>query len=312
MTLLVPALPPAVIRLLDDQLSVARVSQLLAAGLSRQFVRAQVLARRWQRYGDHCVVAHNFLPTRPQRMWLAVLEPAPPVCLAGLTSLETGGLRFFGRELQDIHILVRRGSTSGRAAGVRVHESRRFRAGDIDRAAPIPRTTMPRSALDAAAWQPSIRYACALLAAVVQQGLCRPDELQDELGRVGRIRHKRHLRLAVLDIAGGAHALGEIDVAALCRRFDLCPPDRQRVRKDRNGRTRFLDCEWVLPDGSIVVLEVDGSHHMTVEHWEADLKRERDVVISGRRVLRATASEARYDQAELARDLAAIGVPRLL
>lgn len=76
--------------------------------------------------------------------------------------------------------------------------------------------------------------------------------------------------------------------------------------------TRYLDCEWILPDGSVVALEIDGAHHMEVEHWENDMKRERGVVISGRRVLRATANEARYEQSELAADLEAIGVPRLV
>ena len=98
----------------------------------------------------------------------------------------------------------------------------------------------------------------------------------------------------------------------MCRRFGLLPPDRQVIRRDRNGRRRYLDCEWRLPNGSIVVLEVDGAHHLEVEQWEADVKRERGVVITGRRVLRATANEARHDQAELAADLEAIGVPRLV
>jgi very-short-patch-repair endonuclease len=61
-----------------------------------------------------------------------------------------------------------------------------------------------------------------------------------------------------------------------------------------------------------VVLEVDGSHHLDVEHWGADIKRERKVVITRRTVLRATAFEARYEQAELAADLLAIGIPRLV
>jgi hypothetical protein len=41
------------------------------------------------------------------------------------------------------------------------------------------------------------------------------------------------------------------------------------------------------------------------------MKRERGVVISGRRVLRATAFEARNEQPELVADLEAIGIPRL-
>jgi hypothetical protein len=292
---------------------VATLKQLVGVGVSSHHVEAQVAAHRWRRYGEHCVVAHNSVPTRRQWMWVALLDHPEPVALAGLTALEVGGLRFFGRETQDVHIVVRRGTKPRGLAGVTVHESRRFRDGDIRRTDGLPHTPYPRSALDAGAWQPHPRYACGLLAAVVQQRLCSPAELEQALATVGRIRHKQHMRLAVHDIAGGAEALSELDVAALCRRFGLCAPTRQRVRRDRHGRKRYLDCEWTLPDGSEVVLEVDGAHHLEVAHWEADVKRERATVVAGRTarrtVLRATATEVRLEPAQLAGDLLAIGVP---
>jgi very-short-patch-repair endonuclease len=81
------------------------------------------------------------------------------------------------------------------------------------------------------------------------------------------------------------------------------------VRRDPSGRKRYLDCEWNLGNGVIVVLEVDGSHHLTVEHWEADIRRERKIVTSGRLVLRATSAELRLDPHEVATDLRALGVP---
>jgi hypothetical protein len=190
-----------------------------------------------------------------------------------------------------------------------VHESRRLVPTDLVMADGLPRLGAARSAIDAAAWQPHVRYACALLAAVVQQGICSPLDLAATLATVGRVRHKQPMRLAIADITGGAEALGEIDIARMCRRFGVLPPHRQEMRLDRSGRRRFLDCEWRLRVGSIVVLEVDGSHHRLVEHWESDLRRERDLVISGRRVLRCTASEARMDQSALVADLLALGVP---
>ena len=38
----------------------------------------------------------------------------------------------------------------------------------------------------------------------------------------------------------------------------------QVVRLDKEGRRRYLDCVWVLADGRVVVLEVDGSFHAEV------------------------------------------------
>jgi hypothetical protein len=297
-------------RMLTAQSGVATYPQLVAAGLSTHQVRAQVEARRWTRYGDRCVVTHNAEPTRRQWMWVAVLDNRGPAALAGFSALEVRGFRYFGEEAGLIHVVVRRGSAYHRFPGVHVHESRRFRVTDVVATDGIPRLTAARSAVDAGAWQPSARYACGVLAAVVQQRICLPADLGEALRTVGRVRHKRAMRLAVADITGGAEALSEIDIATLCRRSGLQPPYRQRVRTDRQGRRRYLDCEWVLDDGRVVVLEVDGAHHLLVEHWEADIRRERDVVLSGRHVLRATANEARHDPDQLAADLAAIGVPR--
>jgi hypothetical protein len=296
-------------RLLSHQDNVATIPQLVAAGVSAHGVKAHVDARRWTRYGDRCIVAHNSTPTRAQWRWIAVLDNRGPAALAGFSALEVRGFTFFGDEPGLIHVVVQRGARYHRFPDVKVHESRRFSPADIVVARGVPRLPAARSAVDAGAWQAHPRYACAVLAAVVQQRICSALDLDAALQTVGRVRHKQAMRLAVDDIAGGAEALGEIDVAAMCRRFGLRPPRRQRFRRDRAGRRRYLDCEWELEDGRVVVLEVDGSHHVEVEHWEADMKRERGVVISRRTVLRCTATEARHDQRALAADLVAVGVP---
>jgi very-short-patch-repair endonuclease len=66
-----------------------------------------------------------------------------------------------------------------------------------------------------------------------------------------------------------------------------------------------------LPNGEVVVLEIDGGHHLEVTHWEADMKRERAVVITRRWVLRATVFEIRLEAASVFSDLRAMGVPTL-
>ena len=109
---------------------------------------------------------------------------------------------------------------------------------------------------------------------------------------------------------GGAESLSEIDVAKLCRVFGLRPPDRQKMRRDSQGRKRYLDCEWDTEVG-VIVLEIDGAHHMDVAHWQADMKRERQIVIGRRWVLRASSYEARAEQSQLAADLRAMGVPSI-
>lgn len=278
--------------------------------LTRGFLRAQLDAGRWTRWGDHLVLAQNAPPTRQQVMWMALLDAGPPAALASHTALEVAGFVPFAREAQDVHVVIPRGARCAPLPGLRVHESRRLDPADLVLDGGPPRTDPARSALDAAAWQPFPRFACALVGAVVQQRLCRVADLEDALARVGRIRHKAYLRLAVADLAGGSTTTGEMDVLRLCRRFGLVRPRRQVQRVDLDGRVRYLDCEWELEDGRCAVLEVDGRHHLDVGSWQADMRRERALVVSGRPVLRATNIELRLEPGPVARDLIALGVPR--
>ena len=128
-----------------------------------------------------------------------------------------------------MHLLVPRGAKVTRFAGVVVHESRRLGEARWTHDRGLTRTEDPRSVIDAAAWQPWPRFACLMLAAAVQQRVCTPAELEHALSYVGRVRHKAFLRVALADISRGAHSLGELDIAAICRRYGLVAPQRQLV-----------------------------------------------------------------------------------
>lgn len=86
-------------------------------------------------------------------------------------------------------------------------------------------------------------------------------------------------------------------------------PDRQRIRTDRAGRRRWTDCEWDLPDGTTLVLEVDGSFHLEVRQQGEDFKRARRITTRHRMVVRCSAYELRHEMHEVAVDLIALGVP---
>ena len=93
----------------------------------------------------------------------------------------------------------------------------------------------------------------------------------------------------------------------MCRRFGLALPDRQVKRRDSTGRLRFTDCEWRLPDGRTLVLEVDGGFHMDAEHWEDDIARQRGLTATDRLVIRCTSRELRDEPERVARDLRLLG-----
>ena len=126
---------------------------------------------------------------------------------------------------------------------------------------------------------------------------------------IRKLRHGKTFGLVLGDIAGGAQSFAEINVGKVCAEAGLTPPDRQVVRLDKEGRRRYLDCVWVLPDGRVIVLEVDGSFHAEVRAWWKDMKRERAVVVQGDTVLRCSSMELRLEPNDVIADLRAIGVP---
>jgi very-short-patch-repair endonuclease len=104
----------------------------------------------------------------------------------------------------------------------------------------------------------------------------------------------------IADVEGGATALSEIDLLELCRRFRLPPPDLQRRRIDESGRFRYVDAEWTA---ARLLVEIDGSHHMDVRHWAADMLRQNQVWVAGDRILRFPAWLVRTEPATAAHQI---------
>nr|MDT0665027.1 DUF559 domain-containing protein [Micromonospora sp. DSM 115978] len=85
------------------------------------------------------------------------------------------------------------------------------------------------------------------------------------------------------DVEGGSHSLPEVEMAQLCRKAGLPPPQRQAERYDDHGRRRYLDLLW--PEHRLAV-EVDGAFHRDAKTWNDDLDRQNDVATTGVTVLR--------------------------
>ena len=146
--------------------------------------------------------------------------------------------------------------------------------------------------------------------AAVQQRLTTPEHLLGWVRTLRPLRRAAELRELLGDVAGGSQSLAEVDVLRLCRSWGLAAPRRQKRRRDRSGRARFTDCEWDLPDGRVLVLEVDGAFHIDVESYTEDVRRHRGLTTDRRIVIRCTAQELRHEPLGLLQDLIALGVPR--
>lgn len=265
----------------DDDLSPMSLPELKAYGIGWYEVRSQVRARRWQWLG-RAIVLHNGPVTRLEQERAALITCGPRSALTSFTASARWGLQ--GWDRPEVHVLAPAGTRRPDFPGLVLHRTVDWAAADI---APARRLHRPAGALVMATESlVNVRYACAVLAAGVQQRLVPAAALHPALDRLPKLRHHRALRLAVYDIEQGAQALSEIDFVALCRRYRLPPPIQQAVRVEPNGRRRYLDALWRRADGSLLAAEVDGAIHRRPERWMADDLRQNEVVIAGTPVLR--------------------------
>ncbi|MEV0901038.1 hypothetical protein [Actinoplanes sp. NPDC049802] len=251
-------------------------------------VRGHLRARRWRRLCRGILCTTNGSLVRAQQLWVAVLAAGPEALLAGVTALTEAGVRGLREENLRVLIPAARSRTlripamppdmpALRVTRTRVLPEEHRQAGHP------PRVVTARALVDAAAWAPSDAAARTIIAATLQQKRVTPDEVLEVLAMRRRLPWAGTIRRTVLDVAGGAEALSEIDFLDLCLRFRLPRPSLQRVRRDASGRRRYLDAYWPMWR---LHVEVDGSHHMDARQWEDDMLRQNLVWIDGDRILR--------------------------
>ncbi|WP_404380660.1 endonuclease domain-containing protein [Knoellia locipacati] len=301
--------PAAVTALTNAQDGMVARRQLRPLGVNRDHVAAGVRAQRWAERSSVVVSTFTGELTRRQHAWLGVLHAGPPAIVGGYTALEFHGLKNWHRD--DLTILVDCEEHLEPLAGISWFRTRRPLGLWHSREHALPLARVEPAVLLCAAYEPSWRTAQGLLAAVVQQRLTTAARLREQMERLKPLRRAPRFRVLLAEIEGGAGSLAEVDVTRMCREQGLPRPHRQRRRKDTGGRWRYTDCEWDLPGGTTLVLEVDGAFHMEVEHWEDDLRRHRGLTRPGRLIVRCTSREIRDEPFQVAGDLRALGLRAL-
>ncbi|WP_410812324.1 hypothetical protein [Micromonospora sp. 067-2] len=266
-------------------LTTPQATRLLTEGV----VRGRIHSGRWRSICRGVLLTGNGRLTRDQQLWVAVLAAGPDAVLAGVTAAAEAGVR--GLRHEPLHVLVPAARRAARTSlrrlpidmpAVLVHRTTILPGAHRQLGRP-PRTTTARALVDAAGWATGVDEAQGLLAAGCQQRRVLPQELDAVLDVLPRASRRQLIRQTAGDIAGGAHALSEIDFLRLCRQHRLPAPDLQEHRVDAAGRNRWLDAYWRKWR---VQAEIDGAHHMDARQWAADMRRQNDVWTSGDRILR--------------------------
>ncbi|OFE15975.1 hypothetical protein BA895_05215 [Humibacillus sp. DSM 29435] len=265
---------------------VAHRADLRAAGLSRHDVASEVNAGRWRRAGRHTVVIGTSEPQGEALWWRAVWETGAGAALDGATALLASGLTGFMTDAIDVCLPAdnRRHSVPGVRRHQRVRQPEPIGAG-------VPRVRPEHAAIHAAQWARTDRQATLVLCLVIQQRLVSPPMLLEAWSAVRRSPRRQLIDTVVRDVCDGAHSLGELDFARLCRTRGLPEPDRQSVRTLPDGRV-YLDVAW---NDIGLVVEIDGGHHALALNAVADALRQNELVLGAERVLRIPVLGLRLD-----------------
>ncbi len=256
--------------------------QLYRAGLTRWMVTAEVRAGRWHRLGPQTlfVLDAAVAPDRDStRRWWAVLEVGGQAAVDGVTALQAAGLQGFDQP--QLQVSVRKSGCHAGPPGVRVYETRRRGADDLVGVG-LPRVRPVMAAVRGALWAATNRQAALVLIMSVQQRIVPALELITEFQTVRRHHRRNYLRAVLADLADGAHSMGELDFARLCRAAGLPEPSRQVIRRGGRGRV-YLDAYW---DDWQVVAEIEGVHHEWESSQLGDTLRHNDLTLDSAAVLR--------------------------
>lgn len=254
--------------------------RLRALGVTRWQARAQVAAGRWARLGGQTfATAPGQLGDHAAR-WRAVWEAGERIALVdGVSALQAQGLKGWSEDA--VHISAVHNHNVSRIEGVSVHKVARRVEGESTGAG-VPCTRPAIAAIRAAHWAVSDRQAATLMAMTVQQRLATGQQLLDAASRIRGRNRRAFIHRIALDVADGAHALGELEFAAACRRRGMPEPTRQALRR-LSATHAYLD---VFFEEHGVVVEIDGAGHQWGLKALDDHLRDNAVVIGGDRVLR--------------------------
>lgn len=291
---------PGLWELVDRQCGIIHRSQLGDIGVTRHHIRRQLDAQRWQALGGRVIAVMTGVLTTEQWRWVGHLHVGLDSVLYGRTALEHEG--FIGWETEVVHVASAHENKVPRLPGLVRHRIRTLDEADVIPVRGLRCHNAARAAVEAAAAERSPRVAAGLVVAVLQQRLTSPVAIVRCLDRTPLVRHAQLLRAAAADASAGSESVSETDVVRLVRRAGM-PPPRRQVRIPTPEGLRRYDLGVDLPDGTLLVLEVDGPHHRDPRVAAADAGKDAAVIAAGGQILHIPSYLVRSEPTRIVRQL---------
>lgn len=250
---------------------------------------------------------------------LAALHPSWTFC--GISAALMHGLSISYPMLGTIHVANAPGSRGNSTAGILRHRVRKTEAELIDG---VSVTSLRVTVLDCLrADGMHFREGLAIADSAARKMGWSATELVSQLCETGKRLHGTKQALAIAKYADPrAESGGESFARATMLRLGFVLPELQiRVVNPLDSGASFrTDGMWILPDGTIIILEIDGNEkriNPDMTHGKSPIniladerKRESLVSITGARIIRASFSDI-LDVEGFGRTLSTFGVPKL-
>jgi hypothetical protein len=266
--------------LLDAQSGVFARWQAIALGIDPEFVQGRLRSGRWQRPQLGVYAAFSGPVSRDAQLWAAVLRAGPQAVLSHQSAAELEG--FAPRPSRLIHVTVPLAQHMVKVPGIVAHRSGRLELARHPVRTP-PRTRIEETALDLAQLVPTFDDAFGWISRPCNGRLTTPELIRTAMQSRGRVRWRRQLDLALLDIAEGVMSPLENRWVRDVERAHRLPGAKRQVLIVRDGQPQYLDNLYEELGAGV---ELDGqAFHPVDERW-LDISRDNALAADGILVLR--------------------------
>lgn len=226
-------------------------------------------------------------PTRDQQLFLVHLH-YPDVLLTGRSALETLG--FPGKLNDRIDFICTRYIRNPPLSYWRPHGRE-----TITRHPKSPKLTEnPVAVVDAMRFARTDKEASFIAVWCLQRHIVNLADLALEVERTLSIAGTDRVRRVLAFLKPGINAVSELEFDSLCKKFHVPAPTRQSLRRDSEGRSRYLDAVWERRNRTLAV-EIDGLGHLDYQVRADDMFRDNSMMLSGITTIRIPAQELRRD-----------------
>lgn len=235
--------------------------QLLAAGLSPQWIFRRLDRGRWQQLHRGVYAVFTGPPGRETWLWAAVLRAGPGAVLSHLTAAELHGLLDHPAAMIFVTIPS---SRRIEIPGLIVRTSTRIAQARQPNRQP-PRTTIQETTLDLAELCDTFDDAVTWITRACGRRLTTAEKLRAAMAVRKKMRWRAELA-DVLAVAGdGVHSVLEYRYLRDIERAHGLPPSRRQVRVVIDGRVVYRDAYY---EKYRVAIELDGrASHPDDERW---------------------------------------------